>query len=101
MKLLKEIYLMERLFCLIRRKATGNVTELSLKLEISERSVYRRIQDLRDIGIPVKYCNHQKTYYFEEDVKYEFRIMVGNEDLLKIKGGNQAKYKDNEGNNHM
>ncbi|MBK8622223.1 MAG: hypothetical protein IPN79_10785 [Saprospiraceae bacterium] len=39
---------------------------------------------------PVRYCKKEKTHYFDEEVNYEFRITVGNEDLMKIKGGSQV-----------
>lgn len=90
MKLMNEAQLVERLFCLIKRKATGDIHQLAEKLNVSIRTVYRLITEMKESGLPVKYCKKEKTYYFNEEVKYEFRITVGNEDLMKIKGGSQV-----------
>lgn len=86
MKLMKEAQLVDRLICLIKRKAAGNNCQLADKLNVSTRTVYRILTEMKESGLPVKYCKKEKTYYFEEVVTYEFRITVGNEDLMKIIG---------------
>jgi predicted DNA-binding transcriptional regulator YafY len=89
MKLMNEARFVERLFSLIKRKATGDINQLAEKLNISARTVHRLITEMKESGLPIKYCKKGKTFYFDEEVNYEFRITVGNEDLLKIKGGSQ------------
>lgn len=90
MKLVNEALLVERLFCLVRRKATGDINQLAAKLKVSKRSVYRLIKEMKEYDLPVRYCKIEKSYYFETEVRYEFRITVGNDDILRIKGGNHA-----------
>ena len=87
---MNEARLVERLFCLIKRKATGNINQLAVKLNVSTRTVHRLMTEMKESGLPVKYCKKEKTYYFDEEVKYELRITVGNEDLMKIQGGSQV-----------
>ena len=57
--------LIERADLLIRLKATGTSDEFAIKLGISRASVFRLLQYLRDIGMPIKYCKYRKAYYYE------------------------------------
>ena len=87
MKLIENAALVDRVICLIKRRATGDAATLASILDMSKRSVQRLIQEMRDEGYPIEYCKHSKSYILLESVTYEFRITVGNQDLLKIKGG--------------
>ena len=87
MKLFEDVVFMDRVMCLIKRKATGDVSSFGQKLGMSDRNVIRLISKMRDVGFPIKYCTKECTYYLEQDVKYDIRITVGDQDLLKIRGG--------------
>jgi DNA-binding MarR family transcriptional regulator len=87
MKLIENAAMVDRVICLIKRKATGEVATLASKLQMSKRSVQRLIKDMKEEGYPIEYCKHSNSYILRESVTYEFRITVGNQDLLKIKGG--------------
>lgn len=51
---------------LIRQRATGSPAELAKKLGISERMVYKYIEDLKaEFNAPVKYSRSERTYYYE------------------------------------
>ncbi len=43
--------------------------------------------DLRDQGFPIAYDKQAETYYYSEPVKIEFSILVGQENLMTIRGG--------------
>lgn len=90
MKLIENAALVDRVICLIKRKATGDAASLASKLEMGKRSVQRLIQEMRDEGYPIEYSKQLNSYILTEPVTYEFRITVGNQDLLKIKGGCKA-----------
>ncbi len=69
MKLDKNI--IERLDQLIRLKATGCPADLAKKLNLSERTIYRIIKELKEIGCPISYDNERKSYYYD----YEGRLV--------------------------
>lgn len=66
MTLKEKMRLLQRAQELIRRKATGTPRELANRLEISERTWYRILEELKDTGLPVVYCKERQSYYFEE-----------------------------------
>ena len=90
MKLIENAAFVDRVICLIKRSATGDAATLASKLNMSKRSVQRLIQEMREEGYPIEYCKHSNSYILRESVSYEFRITVGNQDLLKIKGGSKS-----------
>ena len=92
MNLFSDLLLLERLDHLIRTRATGSPIQLASRLDTSERNIYRLIGRLRDLGFPIVYDKNRDTYCYEEPVKIEFNITVGNERLLMIKGGKKNFY---------
>lgn len=90
MKLLENAELVDRVICLIKKRSTGDAATLAAKLCRSERSVHRLISEMRESGLPISYNTQCKSYIFDQDVTYEFRLTVGNLDLLKIKGGKKS-----------
>lgn len=47
------------------KESTGTPKELAQRLNISERSLYRIITDLRNMGHPITYCRYKKSYCME------------------------------------
>lgn len=87
MKLIEHIHLLSRLDNLIRRKATGTPKKLSQLLGVSERHVYRLINDLKVIGFPVKYNRVKDTYFYKGEVSIRFEILINENSILNIRGG--------------
>jgi hypothetical protein len=60
-----------RIDALIRRKGTGTPKQLSERLETSEKTTYRYLEQLRtDYDAPLRYCRERQTYYYDnEDFK--------------------------------
>ena len=54
-----------RLDRLIQRRGTGSPQELAQKFNISERSAYRLIDDLRAFGFTIVYDAERRSYYYE------------------------------------
>ena len=51
---------------LIENRSTGNPQELAQKLGISERMMYKYIENLRsEFNAPVKYSRAERTYYYD------------------------------------
>ena len=87
MNIIDETKFLDRVVSLIKRKSTGNVEEFASKLDMSVRSLQRLIQKMKEEGFPIAFCKYSNSYYFTRQVTYEFRITVGNDDLLKVRGG--------------
>lgn len=58
--------LIERVIKLADRKATGTPYELSYKLGVSQRNLYRILDCIKDLGMPITYSRMLKTYILEE-----------------------------------
>jgi biotin operon repressor len=81
---------LKRVDRLIRLKATGNPKELAEKLQISERHVYRIINQLKEIGCPVYFDKDRGSYCYSERGKLIFKFSsneLDNNTKNKIKGG--------------
>lgn len=64
---IKYIERIERIESLIKRKATGNARELANSLGVSERTVYRIIQDLISYKhTKIEYSYPYNSYVFSE-----------------------------------
>lgn len=87
MKLIEQLRLLERLDQLIRMKATGTPAQLASRIEVSERQLYRLIQSLKDMGFPIEYCKECQHYRYTQEVKLRVEILIAEEAMVKIKGG--------------
>ncbi len=57
---------METLKHLAERKQTGTPHQLAKKLDVSERTVLRMVQQLRDQGYPITYNRSRCTYEMKD-----------------------------------
>ena len=89
MKWIDNVEFMDRVIGLIKRRSTGDSVSFAKKLDMSERNLHRLISDMRSAGFPINYCTQNRTYCFSDDVKYEFTLKIGDEDLIRIKGGSR------------
>lgn len=81
---------LERVDRLIRLKATGSPKELAERLQISERHVYRIINQLKEIGCPVYFDKDRCSYCYSNEGKLIFKFSnneLENNSMNKIKGG--------------
>jgi biotin operon repressor len=93
MNIFSDLFLLQRVDHLVRTRATGSPKSLASLLKVSECSVYRLIDRLRNMGLPIAYDKQARTYYYEEQVKWNVEFVVGNERVLNIRGG--EKISDN------
>ena len=82
--LAEELAQFERFNHLIQTKATGTPEDLSKKIGLSKRQIFRYIEDLKEIGVKVNYCKKRCTYYYEEDIFLKFQACI-------IKDGQERK----------
>jgi hypothetical protein len=87
MNIFSDLFLLQRIDHLVRTRATGTPKDLGGLLGISECSVYRMIERLRDMGLPIAYDKQAHTYYYKAPVKWKVEFVVGDEKLLTIQGG--------------
>lgn len=74
MKLIFYIERIELIHRLISARNTGTPSELAERLHISVSRVSRIIDELREIGAPIKYDRQSRTYYYERP--YEITISL-------------------------
>lgn len=48
---------------LASRNATGSPKELAKKLNVSERTLYRLVRELKNQGVLIEYCRKINTYW--------------------------------------
>ncbi len=76
MKTLKQLERLNKVHKLIKLENTGSPFELSKKLHISEREVYRVIEYLRDIDAEVSFSRNSNTYYYTNDFELYVDVSV-------------------------
>ncbi|WP_282143198.1 DNA-binding protein [Cellulophaga baltica] len=90
MKNLKKLERLQQLHNLITVENTGTPKNLANLMQISQRSVYLLIEQLKDYNATIRYCRSRKTYYYCEsfDLKISFSITVlSDNEVTQIFGG--------------
>jgi predicted DNA-binding transcriptional regulator YafY len=72
-KILKRISQLERLHDFIRRKATGTPTELAQKMELSERTIFNLLDELRTLGASIEYDKFLESYRYGENFVFPYK----------------------------
>ena len=65
---------LESLDYLIRSKATGTPDELAQRLEISERTLYEFLNEMRDLGACIRYSRSRRTYYYYKEGGFSLKF---------------------------
>ncbi|MCU0393386.1 MAG: HTH domain-containing protein [Thermoflexibacter sp.] len=55
----------------ISQKKTGTPSALAQRLDISERSLYYYIKELRKMGAPIRYCSAVESYVYQKSWQFE------------------------------
>lgn len=78
---------------LVQNKATGDAKEFARKNRVSRSHLMNLLNDMKDLGFPIKYNRNTKTYYY--DGPGNGKIPLSNATLLTreqaalIKGGDE------------
>ena len=72
---MRKNHLLQKLHHLISTRKTGTPAELSAKLLISKRQVFRYLEDLIIMGAAITYCRKTKTYFYKND--FYVHIYIG------------------------
>ncbi|WP_164731640.1 HTH domain-containing protein [Flagellimonas beolgyonensis] len=78
-KLTQQIALMERMDQLIRLKATGRPRQLAKRLNVSEATVFRMIETMKEMNAPICYDLVRQSYVYTESTRFKCGFYV--EDL--------------------
>lgn len=68
----EKIKTIERIDHLIRTKATGTPSQLSSKLDISERCLYDLLNIMKELKAPIRYCTERRSYLYTYEVTWSF-----------------------------
>lgn len=90
MKNLNQLIQLRRVHQFILHAKTGTPKEFAKKMNVSERTLFRLLDYLKEIEAPICYDKKVCTYYydspFELRVQYCVEVLKDNE-LIKIQGG--------------
>ncbi|MEM9886653.1 MAG: hypothetical protein AAF849_12240 [Bacteroidota bacterium] len=76
MSLEKQLQLFSRVDHLIKRKATGDTETLAKRLNISTRSVFRIIKEMREeLEADIEYCPHAQSYIYKTKFSFKEKIL--------------------------
>ena len=70
-KLTKQIAILERVDQLIRLKATGSPKQLAERLEVSEATVFRMIDTMKEMNAPIYYDLTRQSYVYTETTYFK------------------------------
>ncbi len=48
---------------LAKRNATGSPKELAERINVSERTLFRLVQNIKEQGVEIEYCRKISTYF--------------------------------------
>lgn len=75
---------------LIRKKATGNISVLAGKLNLSKSGAEKFIHEMKEVGFPITYCKKQKTYLYEHEGKMVDKLFfeeMHDTEMKNVNGG--------------
>ena len=96
MKNIKHIERLQRLHNLIQQERTGTPSEIAYQMDISERTVYYLIEQLKDYEAKIGYDRSRRTYFYKDDFVLEthFSICIGAHDhVTEILDGSYVRHR--------
>lgn len=90
MKNLKTLERLQQLHQRILQENTGTPKQLANYMSISERSLYRLVEQLKDLNATIGYNRVRNTYYYEDDFELRVNISVtalSNDEVIEVYGG--------------
>lgn len=90
MTLFQQIDRMKYIHRLIDNEHTGNPDSFADRLQLSKRQLFNILEELRIIGLDVRYCKTRQTYYYNGnkylDISYSLKELSDSE-VKNISGG--------------
>ena len=93
MKILEQLERLKYIHQLIENEQTGTPDDFAEKLHIGKRHLFRMLDELRLLGLPIEYNATLKTYYYSRTCSFsiDFNLEVLSEqEMLDISGGTMS-----------
>ncbi|GLU45100.1 HTH domain-containing protein [Allomuricauda sp. NBRC 101325] len=84
-KLMKQIEILERIDQLIRLKATGSPKQLADRLEVSEATVFRIIETMKEMKAPICYDLKRQSYLYTHQTQFKCGFYIEELKILEEK----------------
>lgn len=81
MRLIRKINQINRLHSLIKRKSTGSPKELAAKFNVSERCIYRLMDELKHMDIDINYNRSRRSYEYITPIESNLLILIDNQKM--------------------
>jgi predicted DNA-binding transcriptional regulator YafY len=75
MPLIKYIERVNRIDSLINLRATGTPEEFAQKLGIKRSTLFQSLQEMREIGVDIRYSCYRQTYYYADDRRLRITLV--------------------------
>ena len=59
---------------LISRMATGTPVEFAEKIGIKRSTLFQSLQEMREMGVDIKYSNIRQSYYYADGRRIKIRL---------------------------
>lgn len=76
MKLIEYLNMVNMFHSLVLRESTGTSGTFAGKLGISQSNLYIMINDLRDMGIDIRYSRERQTFYYAFPNEVECHLII-------------------------
>lgn len=87
MRFFDYIMLLERIHYHIEHKSTGPARAFAHRLGISERTLYRILADMKDMGALIEYNAERASFMYANEVRIQIQIRINQGSTKQIKGG--------------
>jgi predicted DNA-binding transcriptional regulator YafY len=74
MSMLKYVEKLRRIDLLIARRSTGTPREFADKLEIKRSTLFQYLQEMREMGVDIRYSHLLGSYYYADGKRIAIRI---------------------------
>lgn len=74
MSLIKYIERIRRIDGLICRRSTGTPEEFAYKLGIRRSTLFLSLQEMRELGVDIRYSCIQQSYYYADNRRIKIKI---------------------------
>jgi biotin operon repressor len=74
MTFIERLKKIEQIDQLIRLKTTGNMCKFSSKIKLSERQMWRYIDDLKGLGAEIEYSKESDSYVYKTPFNYNLGV---------------------------
>lgn len=74
MALIKYVERIQRIDSLIHLRATGTPEEFAYKLGIRRSTLFQSLQEMREMGVDIKYSYNRQSYYYGDGRRIKINI---------------------------